>query len=88
MWKTVESMEKPVTTDTTSSKKWAYIRRKIEEHERIDEMTGDIVTYYTFEEMKISKENYPVYELEVQNAANLDYIAMMADIDLDDDEEE
>ena len=37
--------------------------------------------------MKIPKETYPIYELEIKNAANLDYLAMMSDIDLDNDEE-
>ena len=88
MWYYAESNEHPQTVDSTSSKNWVYVRRNIEEHERVDEMTGDTVTYYTFEEIKIFKENYPIYKLETQNAANLDYIAMINDIDLDDDEEE
>lgn len=87
MWYYAESNEHPQTVDSISSKNWVYVCRNIEEHERVDEMTGDTVTYYTFEEMKIPKENYPIYELETQNAANIDYIAMMNDIDLDEEEE-
>ena len=78
----------PSLVDTTSSKKWVYVRRNIEEHEREDEQTGLKILFYSYEEMKIPKENYPIYELEAQNAANLDYLAMMNDIDLDSGEDE
>lgn len=77
----------PSLVDTTSSKKWVYVRRNIEEHEREDDK-GIKEKFYRWEEQKISKENYSVYELEVQNAANLDYIAMMSDIDIDNEEGE
>lgn len=77
----------PSLVDTTSSKKWVYVRRNIEEHEREDD-EGIKEKFYRWEEQKIPKENYPIYELEVQNAANLDYLAMMSDIDLDSGEDE
>lgn len=77
----------PSLVDTTSSKKWVYVRRNIEEHEREDD-EGIKEKFYRWEEQKIPKENYPIYELEVQNAANLDYIAMMSNIELDSDEDE
>ena len=77
----------PSLVDTTSSKKWVYVRRNIEEHEREDD-EGIKEKFYRWEEQKICKENYPIYELEVQNAANLDYIAMMSDIDIDNEEGE
>lgn len=77
----------PSLVDTTSSKKWVYVRRNIEEHER-EGGEGIKEKFYKWEEMKIPKENYPIYELEVQNAANLDYLAMMSDIDLDSGEDE
>ena len=77
----------PSLVDTTSSKKWVYVRRNIEEHEREDD-EGIKEKFYKWEEMKIPKENYPIYELEAQNAANLDYLAMMSDIELDSDEDE
>ena len=77
----------PSLVDTTSSKKWVYVRRNIEEHEREDD-EGIKEKFYKWEEMKIPKDYYPIYELEVQNAANLDYLAMMNDIDLDSGEDE
>lgn len=78
----------PSLVDTTSSKKWVYVRRNIEEFEREDETDPTIrEKFYKWEELKIRKKDYPIYQLEVQNAANLDYLAMMSDIDLDNDEE-
>jgi hypothetical protein len=89
IWYRGESSVHPQLVDTTSSKKWVFVRRNIEELEREDEVDPEIKKkYYSYEEMKIPKENYPIYELEVQNAANLDYLAMMGDIDLDNDEDE
>ena len=85
-WYYAESNNRPEIVDETSSKKYVYARRNIEQRERQDE-SGRTETYYAWEEMKIPKEDYPIYQLEVQNAANLDYIAMMSDIDLDNDEE-
>lgn len=87
-WYYAEGRDRPLVTDETSSKKWVYIRRNIEEFEREDETDPTIKEkFYKWEEIKIRKEDYPIYQLEVQNAANLDYLAMMSDIDLDNDEE-
>ena len=89
MWNYAEGKERPALVDETSSKKWVYVRRNIEEFEREDETDPTIKEkFYRWEEQKIPKENYPIYELEVQNAANLDYIAMMSDIDIDNEEGE
>lgn len=88
-WYYSEGNERPAIVDEISSKKWVYIRRNIEEFEREDETDPTIKEkFYKWEEMKIPKENYPIYELEVQNAANFDYLAMMSDIDLDSGEDE
>lgn len=88
-WYYSEGNERPAIVDEISSKKWVYIRRNIEEFEREDETDPTIKEkFYKWEEMKIPKENYPIYKLEVQNAANLDYLAMMSDIDLDSGEDE
>ena len=87
-WYYAEGRDRPLVTDEISSKKWVYIRRNIEEFECEDETDPTIKEkFYRWEEMKIRKEDYPIYQLEVQNSANLDYLAMMSDIDLDNDEE-
>lgn len=88
MWYYAESNEHPQTVDSTSSKNWVYVRRNIEEFEREDETEPAIKEkFYRWEEMKIRKDTYPIYQQEQANAANIDYIAMMNDIDLDEEEE-
>lgn len=88
-WYYAEGKDRPLVVDGTYSKKWVYVRRNIEEFEREDETDPTIKEkFYRWKEQKIPKENYPIYELEVQNAANLDYLAMMSDIDIDNDEDE
>lgn len=82
MWYYAEGKERPAIVDETSSKKYVYIRRNIEEFEREDDM-GETETFYHWEEQKIPKEDYPIYQRVVTNTANIDYIAMMADIDLE-----
>lgn len=89
MWYYAEGKERPAIVDKTSSKKWVYIRRNIEEFEREDETDPEIKEkFYRWEEMKILKEDYPIYQQEQANAANIDYIAMINDIDLDEEDEE
>lgn len=85
-WYYVESNTRPATIDETSSKKYVYVRRNIEQRERTGE-TGETETYWAWEEQKIPKGDYLIYKIEMQNAANLDYLAMMSDIDLDNEEE-
>ena len=81
MWKTVESSVRPQEVDDTSSKKYVYVNRNIEEETRTDE-DGNETTVYIFEQDRISKDNRETYEACDQNAADIAYIAMMADIDL------
>ena len=88
-WYYAEGKERPAIVDETSSKNWVYVRRNIEDFEHEDETDPTIKEkFYRWEEMKIRKEDYPIYQLEVQNAANIDYIAMMNDIDLDEEKDE
>lgn len=79
-WYSGESTVNPVLIDTNSSKRYVYVRRNVEQRERIDEMTGEIETYYSFEEYKIPKNVYSIFE---KQRSDIDYIAMMTDIDLE-----
>jgi hypothetical protein len=60
-WYSGESTVNPALIDAASSKRYVYVRRNVEQHERIDEMTGETVTYYTFEEMKIPRDAYDIF---------------------------
>lgn len=81
-WKTVESNERPSELDKTSSKVYNYIRRNIAEKTRKDEMSGDSIVYYEYEECKILKADWALYEGVSDNTANIDYLAMMTGIEL------
>lgn len=66
MWQTAESKTRPERVDSTSSRKWVYIRRNIHTEERTDEQ-GESETFYVYEEQKIPKDVYSVFEQENQN---------------------
>lgn len=87
MWYNVESTTRPELTDTTSSKKWNYVRRNIREEQRTDE-NGETYTVFVFEEQKIDKNYWEMYKAIERNSANIDYIAMMSDIEIEDGEED
>ena len=78
-WYNGESTVNPALIDTNSSKKYVYVRRNVEQHERENEH-GETETYYTFEEYKIPKDVYSIFE---KQRSDIDYIAMMTDIDLE-----
>ena len=88
MWTTVESMFEPELTDSTTSRNWIYVRRNVREEQRTDEVTGETVTVYIFEEMKVPRDEWELYKAVERNTANIDYIAMMSDLDIDPETEE
>jgi len=80
MWYKSESNTKPATIDKTSSKKYIYVRKNIEEVEREMETTVEIenengeneftpktVTEisYVYDEMKLPKEVYGIFEDQI-----------------------
>ena len=70
MWYTAESGIKPLEIDTSSSKKFVYLRRNITEEQREEELI------YTYEEQKITKQEYALY-LSEKNQADIEYLSMM-----------
>ena len=76
MWYTAQSDARPEEIDINSSKVYVYIRRNIKEISVEDE-NGDSVTRYEFEETKVDKVAYSFF------APQIDYLAMMTDVDLD-----
>lgn len=80
-WYSGESTVNPALIDANSSKKYVYVRRNVEQHERIDEMTGDTVIYYTFEEMKIPRDVYDIFaKTDALESEILDTQEALADI--------
>ena len=71
------SMIKPEEVDDTSSQFVTYLHRNVEE--KTDENDN---VYYEYDECKLTKAEYQAYLLEKQRA-DIDYIALMSDIDLE-----
>lgn len=74
MWYKSESNTRPAAVDTTSSKKYVYIRKNIKEVERKDEMTEIKVKFYQYDEVKIPKEIYPIMEVQTNQDDRLNDI--------------
>lgn len=77
---TSESTIKPELLDITTCQNGVYIRRNVTTAQREME-DGSPQKIYLYEEAFLSKEDYAVY-LAQENAANIDYIAMMQEVDL------
>ena len=68
---------RPDDIDNTSSQFVTYLHRNVEEKtDKNDNM------YYEYEECKLTKQEYQKYLIEKQRA-DIDYIALMSDIDLE-----
>lgn len=86
MWITAEANCKPDTIDTATSRIYNYIRRNIHQEQHEDD-EGNMLTVWVYEEKKILKENWELYKTIERNSANIDYIAMMTDIEIEDGED-
>lgn len=85
-WTKSESTVMPEMVDTTSSKTTVYLRRGIKEKQRTDEESGESMTYYEYEEAKMTHGEYEEY-LQVaesvnmrQTKADVDYIKLYLNI--------
>ena len=84
-----QSTVKPELIDTTSSKTTVYIRQNIVEVEKTNENDDTSTTFYEYEEAKLTKKEYDQYLKELfiidiqQQRADIDYIALMTGVDLE-----
>lgn len=83
------STVKPELVDTTSSKTMVYLRKNIEKTQEEDKMNSDrTIEYYVYDEARLTREEYNQYLAELnikdiqQQRADIDYIALMTDVDL------
>ena len=93
MWKLVENSDsvKPAEIDRTSSDAVVYVRKDFVEVPNMDPEGGEGEgTPWRYLEHAIAQEDWESYEKALQaesksedNAADIAYIAMMTDIDLD-----
>lgn len=59
-WKHSESRELPAQLDETSSQKYTYVRKNIEEETRED-MDGTTYTMYVYEELAVPKADWLMF---------------------------
>ena len=76
-WYNSESMSEPLEIDTESSAVYNYVRRNIREVAEIIE--GEEITKYVYEECKIPKESWGMYQELVQQKADIDYLTMITE---------
>ena len=63
----------PILIDTTSSKKYVYLRENVIEIES-DNTDGETYTYYEYDEAKLTKEEYEQYLDELSSTETLEDI--------------
>ena len=66
VWYMAESTVFPKLIDSSSSKKWVYVRRNVKKCERENEQ-GIKETFYSFEEQKVPKDVWGIFEKTMQN---------------------
>lgn len=74
MWYKTEGGVRPEEVDETISDTSVFLRKNIEEVQR--EVEGETVTVFVYDELKIPKELYPVFE---QQQADIDYLTMIVE---------
>ena len=88
-YKKSQSSNKPDLIDTTSSKKYVYLRQNVVEVNSTDEQSGEDRSYFEYDEAKLTKSEYEEYMKELsildirQQRADIDYIALMTGVDLE-----
>lgn len=68
-----QSSNKPDLVDTTSSKKYVYLRQNVVEKQSED-MDEESYTYYEYDEAKLTKEEYEQYLIEMNSTEILESI--------------
>lgn len=80
MWRKSESIVKPAELDTTSSKRWNYIRKDFE----LVEATEDFPEHWEYLENKVLKEDWETYTKVIDHGEALedvyDALAELAEI--------
>ncbi len=72
MWKHVHAVgAEPPLFDETSSHYTVLVTKNHAPFEEVDEMTGETVTGWDYDETRIPKEDWEVYKLALQNQADI-----------------
>lgn len=81
-WYRSESAKLPTEVDLDSSPTTVYFRRNIREEQREKE-DGTTYTVYVYDETTMHKSEYASHQAYT-NQANIDFIAMISDIEMED----
>ena len=76
-WYKSESMTEPLEIDTESSGIYNYVRKNIEEIPETIE--GETVTKYVYDECRIPKESWGIYQELIQAQADITYLTMITE---------
>ena len=82
-WSNSESTVRPDEVDAQSSPTTVYLHKDIREVVRED-IEGKVITMYEYLEATLTPVEYQAYVAEKQRS-DIDYIAMMSDIDLEEE---
>ena len=74
MWYKTEGGVRPKEVDETISDTSVFLRKNIEEVQR--DVEGETVTVFVYDELKVPKGLYPVFE---QQQADIDYLTMIVE---------
>lgn len=90
MWYKSENgnLEKPNDVDMLSSKAYVFVRKDFVQIPESGSGNEVIPAHWEWLETKIRKEDYTMYLMAESNAANIDYIAMMTDVEIPTEEDE
>lgn len=72
-YKKSQSSVYPELIDTTSSKKYIYLRQNVVEMQS-NNTDGENYTYYEYDEAKLTKEEYEQYLIEMNSTETLESI--------------
>ena len=84
-WSENSSSEKPLAIDDVSSNASVFVRRNfILVPEKVDPDDSEMVipAHWKYEEEIVPRDEWPAYYSALNNAANIDYIAMEVGVDL------
>ena len=73
-YKKSQSSIKPDLIDTTSSKKYVYLRQNVVKVNSKDEQSGEYRSYFEYDEAKLTKGEYEEYLKELNNNRTIESI--------------
>ena len=73
-YKKSQSSIKPDLIDTTSSKKYVYLRQNVVKINSTDEQSGEDISYFEYDEAKLTRSEYEEYSKELNNNRTIESI--------------